>query len=104
MGKRKPTARTIERRLWEETEREYIIYREFCIYGGLYAAPLLAHGRRLGDALKQIRDDPEIVNDEDFLYKATQLLHEGQRKTEEALWRTQMRMIKEGYEIQGDKE
>ena len=105
MGKRKPTARTVERRLFEEAQREYIIYREFCIYGGLlYAGPLLSHGKRLGKALAQIRDDPEIVNDNDFLYRATQLIAEGERKTEEVLWRTQMRMIKEGYEIQGDKE
>ena len=102
MGKRKPTARTIERRLWEETQREYIIYREFCIYGGLYAAPLLTHGKRLGKALAQIRDDPEIVNDNDFLFHATQLLEEGERKREEALWRTRVRMQKEGYEIRGE--
>ena len=103
MGKRKPTPRTVEKRLFEETHHEYIIYREFCIYTP-FAAPLLAHGRRLGDALKQIRDDPKIVNDKDFLFSATQLLEEGERKRENALWRTQMRMIKEGYEIQGDKE
>ena len=102
MGKRKPTARTIEQRLFEETRREYIIYREFCIYGGLYAAPLLSHGKRLGKALAQIRDDPEIVNDNDFLYRATQLIAEGQRKTEEVLWRTQIRMQKEGYDIRGE--
>ena len=100
---RKPTARTIERRLWEETRREYIVLREYVIFGR-YAAPLLSHGKKLGDALAQIRDDPEIVKDEAFLYRATQLIAEGERKTEEVLWRTQMRMIREGYEIQGDKE
>ena len=100
MGKRKPTPRTIERRLWEETQNEYIIYREFCIYG---AGPLLTHGKRLGKALAQIRDDPEIVNDNDFLYRATQLIAEGEQKTEEVLWRTLVRMQKEGYEIKGEE-
>ena len=104
MGKRKPTPRTVERRLFEETQREYVIYREFCIYGGLYSAPLLSHGKRLGKALAQIRDDPEIVKDEAFLYRATQLIAEGERKTEEVLWRTQVRMRREGYEIRGDAE
>lgn len=100
---RKPTARSVEKRLWEETRREYIALREFVIFGR-YAGPLLTHGRRLGDALKQIRDDPEIVNDDDFLFHATQLLEEGEKKREEVLWRTQVRMIKEGYEIRGDAE
>lgn len=101
MGKRKPTARTIERRLWEETQHEYIIYREFCIYP-LFAKQILAHGKKLGKALAQIRDEPEIVNDEDFLFSATQLLEEGERKRENALWRTQIRMQKEGYDIRGE--
>ena len=100
---RKPTPRTIERRLWEETRREYIVLREDVIFGR-YAGPLLSHGKKLGDALAQIRDDPEIINDDDFLYTATQLLEEGKRKREKALWRTQQQMLKEGYEIQGDKE
>ena len=102
MGKRKPTARTIERRLLEETQHEYIIYREFCIYP-LFAKPILAHGKRLGKALAQIRDDPKIVNDKDFLFSATQLLEEGERKRENALWRTQIRMQKEGYDIRGEE-
>lgn len=101
MGKRKPTPRTIERRLWEETQILYICYREFYIFG---APQILAQGKRLGKALAQIRDDPEIVNDNNFLFHATQLLEEGERKRENALWRTQMRMIKEGYEIRGDAE
>ncbi len=29
MGKRKPTPRTVEKRLFEETHHEYIIYREY---------------------------------------------------------------------------
>ena len=103
MGKRKPTARTIERRLWTEMQCEYITYREYCIYSQ-YAWPLLSHGKRLGKALAQIRDDPEIVNDNDFLYTATQLLEEGERKREKALWQTEKRMIKEGYDIKGDAE
>lgn len=97
---RKPTARTIERRLWTEMQCEYITYREYCIYSQ-YARPLLAHGKKLGAELARIRDDPDIVNDETFLYRATQLIAEGERKTERALWQTSRRMIKEGYDIQG---
>ena len=100
MGKRKPTARTVQKRLWEETQKLYICYREFYIFG---APQILALGKRLGKALAQIRDDPEIVNDEAFLYRATQLLEEGERKTEEVLWRTQIRMQKEGYDIRGEE-
>ena len=100
MGKRKPTPRTVQKRLWEETQKLYICYREFYIFG---APQILALGKRLGKALAQIRDDPEIVNDEAFLYRATQLLEEGERKTEEVLWRTQIRMQKEGYDIRGEE-
>ena len=100
MGKRKPTPRTVQKRLWEETQKLYICYREFYIFG---APQILAQGKRLGKALAQIRDDPEIVNDEAFLYRATQLLEEGERKTEEVLWRTQIRMQKEGYDIRGEE-
>lgn len=98
---RKPTARSVEKRLWEETRREYIVLREYVIFER-YARPLLSHGKKLGDALAQIRDDPEIVNDEDFLFSATQLLEEGKRKREKALWRTQQQMLKEGYCIRGE--
>ena len=97
---RKPTARTIERRLWEETQREYIIFREYCIYPQ-FAKPILAHGKRLGKVLQQIHDDPDIVNNEDFFFLAVQLLEEGQKIRERVLWKTQTRMQKEGYEIQG---
>ena len=102
MGKRKPTPRTVQKRLWEEAQLSYVTLREFAIYG-LYAGPLLAHGKKLGKALAQIRDDPEIVNDDDFLFHSTQLIAEGERKTEEVLWRTQIRMQKEGYDIRGEE-
>ena len=95
---RKPTARTVERRLSMAVWEEYIFLREFCIFG---SNRLLAHGKKLGSALKRIEDDPEIVNDEDFLFTATQLIEEGQQIQERELFRTRAMMEKSGYSIRG---
>ena len=101
MGKRKPTARTVHKRLWEEAQLSYVTLREFAIYGSL-VSPLSIHGKRVGDLLAKIRDDPEIVEDENFLFEATQIIADGERRRERVLKRTAMRMEQEGYEIRGE--